>query len=163
MSESVCSDEKLQEILVFLVAGYKFGLKLSQVKRVAPCPYISALPGAPTSIIGVINSSGEIVPVYDFWRRLGWSMPNVRADHKIVVTRSAGRSLAFVVDDIDDLLEASLADLARIVPSSSESPPTSGVIPTTTGSGIMVIEDVESFLTGSEQTLLDAALAARTE
>jgi chemotaxis signal transduction protein len=118
------------------------------------------LPAAPDGIIGVVNFGGEIVPVFNFWRRLGLEMPAIRADHKILIARSCQGLLAFVIDDVDEIIEASLERLTKVSEQSGDQPKSSAVVPIASGAGIMVIEDVESFLTRAEEAQLSLALAA---
>jgi len=54
--------ERRGGVLVRHDGGLRF-LPASQVVGITPCPPISRVPGAPTSLRGIVHTGGEIVPV----------------------------------------------------------------------------------------------------
>jgi len=53
------------KVLVLLIAGHESAIELSQVKEILPAANIEYLPNAITSITGILNVRGDIVPVVD--------------------------------------------------------------------------------------------------
>lgn len=53
------------KVLVLVIAGRESAIELSQVKEILPATHIEYLPNAITSITGILNVRGDIVPVVD--------------------------------------------------------------------------------------------------
>jgi purine-binding chemotaxis protein CheW len=126
---------------------------------------VTPLPGAPTVIEGIIDVRGTITPVFNLRRRFGFrNRPVEPADHFVLV-RTAARSAALHVDRPDDLVdvdETSVSDPQRQpdVPHIASVASIAGVA--TLSDGLVLIHDVETFLSAAEADGLDSALNART-
>jgi purine-binding chemotaxis protein CheW len=93
-----------REILVFEIAGRRYGLPATEVRELVRAVAIVPLPMAPPGVEGVVNLRGRVVPVIDLRARLGLaSRPVAPSDHMIVV--SLGQRLAALrVDRALDLV-----------------------------------------------------------
>jgi purine-binding chemotaxis protein CheW len=99
-------DQRGEEILVFEVAGRRFGLPATEVREllravsIVPLP----LPLAGPAIEGVVNLRGRIVPVLDLRARLGLPIRAVVPSDQMIVAQSEGRLVALRVDRALDLV-----------------------------------------------------------
>lgn len=150
------------DILLFELEGQRYGLPAERVREVVRMVAIAPLPRAPRAIEGVVNVRGEIVPVYDLRARfeLPARAPDP-AEHLIVLTAGAG-PVAIRVDVAESLESVADADvtsssaLAGSVGGVRSARHVRGVAATT--DGVLVIYDLDEFLTSEESTVLDAAL-----
>ena len=151
------------DILLFELEGQRYGLPAERVREVVRMVAIADLPRAPRAIEGVVNVRGEIVPVYDL--RARFELPARAPDpgeHLIVLTAGAG-PVAIRVDVAESLESVPDAD---VTPSSSLAASVGGVATARHVSGVaampdgvLVIYDLDSFLSIEESAMLDGALA----
>ena len=151
------------DILLFELEGQRYGLPAERVREVVRMVAIADLPRAPRAIEGVVNVRGEIVPVYDLRARfeLPARAPDP-AEHLIVLTAGAG-PVAIRVDVAESLETVPDGD---VMPSSSLAASVGGATTARHVSGVaampdgvLVIYDLDSFLSIEESAMLDGALA----
>jgi purine-binding chemotaxis protein CheW len=104
-------DQRGEEILVFEVAGRRFGLAAAEVRELLRAVSIVPLPLSGSAIEGVVNLRGRVVPVLDLRARLGLPARAVVPSDQMIVAQSEGRLVALRVDRALDLvrLEAGAA------------------------------------------------------
>jgi purine-binding chemotaxis protein CheW len=91
-------DHGLHEVLVFELAGRRFGLPAVLVRELVRAVAITPVPRAPRFVEGVVNVRGQIVPVVDIRQWLLLPAKEIEpADHLLVVS-SGERLLAMRVD-----------------------------------------------------------------
>jgi len=146
------------ELLVFALDEHRFGLPAEAVIEVVRVVAWSPLPGAPEITEGVANVRGTLVPVLDVRTRFGFPAADVDPDQHLIVARAGPRVVALRVDRAlalltipDDAFEPveRVAPGARLVAGVARLP-----------DGVLVIHDLERFLSLDEGERLDAALAA---
>lgn len=86
MDTDVACDVGEPRSLVFRAAGRVYACNVTQVREVVPMPMLTRIPGAPPTVLGLINVRGAIVTVIDAGELL----------HKRPVER--GASVVLVVD-----------------------------------------------------------------
>jgi purine-binding chemotaxis protein CheW len=147
-----------EEILVFVLAGQRYALWVSDVRELLRAVAIVPLPQAPGIIEGVINLRGRVVPVIDLRRRFGLPARDVQPNDHLIVVAAGARLVAVRADRALDLVRldprqiergAALSPAARQVPGVAR-----------LAYGLTVIHDVRAFLSDAEATGLDEALAA---
>lgn len=141
-------------VLTLAVDRHRCGLPAEAVlglhRMVATVP----LPGGPQGVDGVIDVHGEVIAVLDLRRRLGLPSRAAISDDHLVLVRVGPRTVALRTDraldvvllppeacgSADDLPSAGLAGVARLA------------------DGLLLIHDVDTFLSQDEAAVLDAAL-----
>jgi len=79
------------ELLIFELAGQRYGLAVDDVREVVHAVSISPLPKAPAVVEGVINVRGTVTAVLDIRRRFGHpAKPLAPSDH-FVLARAGER------------------------------------------------------------------------
>lgn len=149
------------EVLLFRVAGERYGVDAAAVRSVVRAVAVSRLPGAPPVIEGVIDFRGEVVPVLALRRRFGFPDRPLHPDDVFVVARVGARSVALWVDAAPGL--ASL-DPARVQPAAgvvAHPGYVAGVAKLP--DGLLLLHDLATFLSAAEADRLDAALSAGGE
>ena len=143
-------------LVVFRIEEHNFAVEVSVVQRVVRAVEIAPLPDAPRGVLGVINLQGLIVPVFDLGSRLGYAHRELRASNHLLIVRTHWRTVALLADSVRGVVprldaqvtaaSAILSDLALI----------SGVMKL--NGGIVLVHDVEKFLSIEDHTALQLAL-----
>jgi purine-binding chemotaxis protein CheW len=149
--------EELREVLIFEVAGQRYGLPALDVQELLRMAALTPLPSGPPIVEGVINIRGKVVPVLDL--RTRFRLPAKAAEHTdhVVVARAGERQVALRVDRALELRSLAPADLQD----------TEGVMPgvdyvaqlAKLPDGLVLIHDLRTFLSHAEAADLDQALA----
>jgi purine-binding chemotaxis protein CheW len=83
------------------VGGEQYALPVEHVHEVVDLGEVTPVPGAPDSLLGLRNLSGEIVPAFDLARILEIGRDG-RA-RRLLVTECNEQRVAFAVDDVIDV------------------------------------------------------------
>ena len=145
------------EVLVFEVGGQRYGVPAAAVLEIVRAVAVVPLPGAPAVIEGIINFRGSVVPVLDVRRRLRLpGRPLEHTDH-FIVARAGPRRVALRVDRAVALarLEAAAVEEAKGAVPGVEYVAWVAKLP----DDLVLVHDLETFLSRAEGEVLDAALA----
>jgi purine-binding chemotaxis protein CheW len=155
--------EATREVLVFILGTEEFGVDILKVQEIRGFEKVTPIPAAPAYLKGIVNLRGVIVPVIDL--RLKFAMAEARYDATtvMIVLRIAGRVIGIVVDAVSDVV--------RLAPSEIKAAPQLGsVVDSTYLAGLatqdermILLLDIEKFLSGSELNLLARAAEGAPE
>lgn len=150
--------------LVCWVGGHRFALAVRDVVEVHHAVAITALPGAPETVIGAVDLRGRFVPVLDVRRRLGLAETPVRPSDVLVDVALREQS---VLLRVDGALRVTHIDQERLQHADEVVPGARYLRSVTTiDDGPLVVHDIEAFLSATDITRLVEALqrveAART-
>jgi purine-binding chemotaxis protein CheW len=148
-------------VLVFEIADRRLALPAATLREVVRAVAIAALPKAPAIVEGVINLRGTLVPVLDLRRRFELSPLPLAPDQHFIITQSGPRLVALRVDRALDVVavdENAIATAASVAPGAEH---VAGIV--RLPDGLLVIHDLERFLSGDEARQLDAAVTAERE
>lgn len=152
--------EALREILVFALGGEEYGVDILKVQEIRGYDKVTAIPGAPGFLKGIVNLRGVIVPVIDLRVKFGLADPTYDSTTVMIVLRVAQRVVGVVVDAVSDVIGLAAAEvkpapgLGSIVDSSY----LAGLA--TREDRMILLLDIERFLSSGELQLLDGATAA---
>lgn len=146
----------LFEVVAFKLDDLFLALALREVERVIPMQWITALPGMPSSVLGVIDVHGQLVPIFDLRQRLGLAQRPMHLNDRIILAHT-GRYLVGICTESVDVV-ASYALEQRVE--------TGGRLPTLPcikslihlQDGLILIADLDVFLSLNEALALDTAL-----
>jgi len=102
VSEPGASNESKYSI--FQLAGYIFGLTLSDVKEIVPLPRITGIPNVHPSILGVFNLRGQIISILDLRRLLNLEINPVSTKSFILIITLKNMFFGIYVDKVLDVL-----------------------------------------------------------
>ncbi len=143
-------------MLRFDVAGRRLALPGHLVREVTLAVAISALPSAPPIIEGVINVRGLLVPVLDIRRRFRVPARALTPDQHFLIADAGARVVALRVDRVVDVLEIPRDAIEPVAPIAPGAEHVAGLVRLT--DGLLVIHDLEAFLSLEEAGRVDAAL-----
>jgi len=134
----------------FGIGEARYAFDIMKVREVLQPLAITAVPGTPSFVEGLIELRGEFLPVVDLRRRMG---KPVGQDAKIVVADAAGRRVGFVVDQVFDVVRVETREI-RAVDELARTPALTGIIPA--DEGPVMLLDPDALLSELEVSALDA-------
>jgi purine-binding chemotaxis protein CheW len=153
------TDEVLQ-LLVFELAGARYGLELNCVREIVRAVFITPLPGAPDVVEGVISVRGEITPIYDFRARFGLPSRPLHPDDAIVLAWTGERRVGIRCERAEWLHEVPRSAIEDAPAVAVDSTRVTGVA--RLDDGLVLIHDLAAFLAQAESDALERLLQERT-
>ena len=148
--------ESSLQLVAFVIDGNRYALSLSAVDRVLPLIAVSPLPKAPAIALGVINLHGEIIPVLDARRRLGFAPRDYGVFAHLVIAQTARRAVALPVDETLGVMEVAgeaVRSPGAVLPGTAH---VSGIV--ALPDGLLLIHDLDAFFSLEEERQLSGAL-----
>lgn len=145
-------------LVQFELDGHRLAIPATAVVEIVRAATPSPLPGAPEVVLGLLNLRGAMVPVFDVRARLGFPARALRASDHLVIADAGPRRVALVVDRVRSVIEVAAVTLSAAAELPARSAVVAGVV--RTEDGLVVIVDLETFLTDAESARLDGALAS---
>ena len=144
------------QLCLFTLDERRYALPLSCVDRVVFVVDIIPLPKAPPVVLGVINVKGNIVPVYDLRRRFHLPEREIELADQLMIARTSRQTVALLVDCADGVIEIAEAEIAAAQEILPDIKYVQGIVKLQ--DGIVLIHDLEQFLSAEEERTLDEAL-----
>ncbi|ACL16658.1 CheW protein [Methanosphaerula palustris E1-9c] len=147
--------ETNREMILFDLDGQRFGIELRQVQRVVRAVAITPVPGAPATVLGLLNIGGTVIPVMNMRRILHRPERELQLSDQLLIVHTADRVVALLVDGV----------LGVYGPRVGGEVPLDTILP---GNGLIrgvlrdqgdliFIQDVDAFLSASEIEIFDSA------
>lgn len=146
------SPADLPSWLVFRLADQHFAIELSCVERVLAAAAVTPLPGAPPTVLGLLDLHGTAVVALDF---RGGSH-RLKLDDQFLIVRTSHGSVALLVDGT-----------LGVVQGAAGQPLVSSLLPTDElrfagvlrlDGGLTLVHDVDRFLSGQDADALACAM-----
>ena len=151
-----------REVLVFVLGGEEYAVDILKVQEIRGYDKVTPIPKAPPFLKGIVNLRGTIVPVIDLRVKFGFEAPRYDATTVMIVLRIGARVIGVVVDGVSDTLGLSASDL-KPAPAMGALVDTSYLAGLAAKDGRMILLlDIERFLSGAELDLLAGAAAGTT-
>lgn len=97
-----------QELLVVRIGSERFAVPLESVDELVESPHLRTVPGAPETLLGLFTFGDALLPLYSPAAILGAEA----VGEQVALVMRGGRSrVALAVDDADDVISVSLADV----------------------------------------------------
>jgi purine-binding chemotaxis protein CheW len=147
---------KLIRLVNFNLDDQKYALVLSAVIRIIRVVEITSLPKAPEIVLGVINMQGRIIPVFDIRKRFRLPPREMQLDDQLIIAHTSRRNVALLVDSVNDVLEIQREEIVgseKIIPGLEY---VEGIVKME--DGMILIHDLEQFLSLPEEKALNAAI-----
>ena len=147
-------------IVAFTLSARRYGLPLSAVERIERVVAVTPLPEAPAIVLGVINVQGRVIPVIDVRQRFRLPQREIALTDRMMIARALGRTLALVVDSVTGVLEISEQQSIAAEDVLPELRYVESVVKL--DGGLILIHDLDGFLSLDEQSVLDRALESHS-
>ncbi len=146
------------QVLVCETAEHRVALPFTSIVEIVQAVTVTPLPGAPPIVDGVINVRGAVVPVADLGARLGAASGSVKPSQHMVLARAGARMVALRVERAADLLQVPPSNLTASSELRGAAPYIRGAV--ALPDGLLLLCDLEAFLSEPECAALDDALAS---
>ena len=143
-------------IVVYTIDTRLYGLFLNDVERLERAVKITPLPGAPETILGLVNVHGRFMPVVSTRRALNLPGREVAPSDQFIIARIAKRMVILAVDSVKGVVERPKAEITardEVIPGLEN---LRGVIKL--DDNLILIHDLGRFLSSVEKEWIDEAL-----
>jgi purine-binding chemotaxis protein CheW len=152
--------KKDMQIVVFSLDEPRYALDMSAVERVVRAVEITPLPKAPEIVLGVINMQGQIVPVVDVRKRFRLPEREMDLYDRFIIARTSRRLVALLADDVVGVQRLGNRKIATAEHDLPFAEYIKGVVEV--GEDLILIYDLDQFLSLDEEQKLDKALSEGT-
>lgn len=146
-------------IVVFEVDGVRYGVVARHVREILPAVPPVPLPGGPEIVWGVMNLRGQVVPVVDLRARLRLSRKEIGLTDHMIVASAGAQLVVLPTDRVIEVVEVEPAHIEGAITVAAVRP-FAGVAKLS--DGLVVIHDLDSFLSREETDQLQDALVGRS-
>lgn len=143
-------------LVVFLLEHRRYALILSTVQRIVHVVDIVPLPKAPEIVLGVINVNGRVIPVLDIRKRFRLPEREINLTDHLIIATSLQKTVALLVDTVIGVIQHSAAEQIPADRVLSGMEYVRGVVKLE--DGLVLIHDLDTFLSLGEQKVMDNAL-----
>ena len=149
VAQNVAEDEVLQWV-TFQLDRETYGINVMQVQEVLRYTEIAPVPGAPDSVLGIINLRGNVVTVIDTRQRFGLEPAEVSDNSRIVIIEAEKQVVGILVDSVAEVvyLRASEIDVAPSVGTEESAKFIQGV--SNRDGELLILVDLNKLLTDDE-------------
>ncbi len=149
------------KLIVFRIDKQQFALYLPIIERIVRIVEISPLPKAPDYIMGVIDYKGILIPVVNVRNMFGMPEKEVDLNDQLIIANTSTRTLALWVDKVLDVIEQDEKEISKAEKFFVGAEFIKGIFKFE--DGMVLIHDLDQFLTAKEISLLKAALNKEKE
>ncbi len=103
------------QYFVFGLEDQRYAMALGAVLKVIRAVEFTFLPEAPENLLGLINLGGEIIPVLDIRKRFHLPNREIDLNDRIIICKGAARTIAFVADVVEGVVEFAPEELDEAV------------------------------------------------
>ena len=150
--------KRLRKLVTFSLDDRKFALYVSAVQRIIRVVEVTPLPKAPEIVVGIINLQGQVIPVFDIRVRFHLPAREMQLNDELIIATTTKRTVALIVDSVNDVIEIPEEKIIAAEQILPELEYVEGVVKTE--GGMVLIHDLEKFLSLREEKALDEALEA---
>ncbi len=143
------------QLVVFAIEGQRYALYLSAVEKIVRAVEITPLPDAPEIVEGVINMHGHVIPVLNIRRRFRLPERKAAAADQFIIARTSKRTVALCADGVSGVIEHHEQEVAHAQEILPHMKYIEGAVKL--DDGIVLIHDLDTFLSLEEEEKLDTA------
>ncbi len=99
LEEAPTPGERL-ELLVFSLAGERYGIEMARVMEVLPLRDLVPVPRTPSFVLGVVNHRGRILPVLDLRRLFDLAGQEVAEGSRVVAVEAGGMTFGVFAEAV---------------------------------------------------------------
>jgi purine-binding chemotaxis protein CheW len=130
MQQQVESQQKVQQVVVFKIAGEEYGLSIDQIKEVVLTPPITRMPRTQSYVRGVANIRGNVIAIIDLEEKfaLRAGSPAVTSGSYTLVIESPDVKMGILVSDVPNTLSVSTSSIEQMFTTDTDNSYITGII-----------------------------------
>lgn len=144
------------QLLHFEWAGSQVALPIACVRRVVHAAALAPLPGAPETVLGMLNLHGSMIPVMALFHRSDLNTQSLSPSQHIIIIDTASMRIGVCADSVRDVVDQDMQQATAVPPSIRSIPSIAGVI--WLPSGLCIICNPEVILSNEDKEKLSRAL-----
>ena len=98
--------------VIFQIEQQRYALPLTNVERALRMVAITPVVEFPAWMPGVIDLHGEVIPVVDIGQRFNFPRREIRPEAQLLIVRANDQSLALIADNVSEVLELPVQEMA---------------------------------------------------
>jgi purine-binding chemotaxis protein CheW len=110
--EEARTPTEMLELLVFSLAGERYGIEATRVLEVVPLRGLTPMPCTPSFVLGVVNHRGRVVPVLDVRRLLDLPGEGVAEGWRMVVVEAGGMTFGIIAEAVIEISRVGAEEVA---------------------------------------------------
>jgi purine-binding chemotaxis protein CheW len=103
-------------VVEFLLAHETYALESAFVREVYPLRDLTALPGTPEFVVGIVNVRGQIVAIIDLRRLFGLPTKGLTDLNKVIVLHNQDKELGLLADAVVGVRRIPLQEIQAPLP-----------------------------------------------
>jgi len=145
------------QLVAFSLDDRRYALPVSAVERIIRAVEITPLPKAPAIVLGIVNVGGRVIPAVNMRRRFHLPDREIELRDQVILGQTGRRTVALIVDEVSGVAERPESE---VIAAHEILPGLEGVHGVARfEDGMILIYDLNKFLSLEEETVLDEALA----
>jgi len=162
MAEKVRADAaEVRQLIGFTVGDEEYGLELLKVREVIRTRQVTWLPNAPSSVKGIINLRGQVIPIIDLRERFDLPQAQDTAMTRVIVVEIEGKPVGMVVDSASQVVRVPVDQFEPPPPVLGEEARSFISAVGKIGDRLVTIMDVEKLLGRDEMRRIERTLVSR--
>ncbi|HET6451402.1 MAG TPA: chemotaxis protein CheW [Spirochaetia bacterium] len=162
MAEKVRADAaEVRQLIGFTVGDEEYGLELLKVREVIRTRQVTWLPNAPSSVKGIINLRGQVIPIIDLRERFDLPRAQDTAMTRVIVVEIEGKPVGMVVDSASQVVRVPVDQFEPPPPVLGEEARSFISAVGKIGDRLVTIMDVEKLLGRDEMQRIERTLVSR--
>ncbi|HDI60304.1 MAG TPA: chemotaxis protein CheW [Desulfobacteraceae bacterium] len=152
--------EDERQLVCFRIANEEYGIGIMQVREIIRLDSITAVPGTPSYVSGIVNLRGNVLPVIDLGRRFGLESSQHSEQKRILVVEMDSRTTGLIVDAVSEALripESDIEPAPQILSANVSSRYITGIGKLDGGNRVIILIDAGSILEQEEIEALPGA------
>ena len=148
-------ENKILQLVTFRIGKEEFGFNIFQIKEINKMMDITQIPNSQSSVKGVVNLRGSVIPVISLREKLGFSEVEYNNSTRIIVVEYKTKSIGFIVDEVSEVLriDSSIIEKPPEMTTSVESTYINGVAKLE--NRLLILLDLDKILTTNEERELE--------
>ena len=156
MSTNNIQEKEKLKLIIFQLDNQQFALPITVVEKVIEIVDIRLLPNSPKYIFGIINMHGEIISVINLRSLFGLKEKEIELSDQLLIVTTSVFKHAIWVDATDKIIEIDKSKIVHSEEIKYGGKYVQGVVKLE--NGLVLINDVEKFLSSDELKELELAL-----
>ncbi len=111
-AEEASAPTEVLELLVFSVAGERYGVETTHVLEVMPLRGLTPVPCTPPFVLGVVNHRGRILPVLDLRSLFGLAAQGIPERSRVVAVEAGGLTFGIFTEAVAGTLRIRAHEVA---------------------------------------------------
>ena len=147
---------KILQLVTFRIGNEEFGFDIFKVKEINKMMDITQIPNSQSSVKGVVNLRGSVIPVVSLREKLNFSDKEYTNSTRIIVVEYQNKSIGFIVDEVNEVLriESSIIEKPPEMTTTVESAYINGVA--NLENRLLILLDLDKILTKEEELEIDS-------